>query len=108
MVLGLTDRVVRSYRWFSNPDTVHSADQTLDSTVSHDVFETFTGKLVGLNKWECAKQIGSVTLHHSKDGSPSLLVAQPGGTFMRIVCQPEEVIAQSIEAAGQYSDSGRY
>lgn len=43
MILGLTDRVVRSYRWSSNTDFG-------------------TGRLVGLNKWECANQIGTVTL----------------------------------------------
>ncbi|KAF5297396.1 hypothetical protein FQR65_LT01327 [Abscondita terminalis] len=79
LVIGLTDRVVRSYRWIT------------------------TGNLVCLNKWECAKQIGSITLHHSKDDVPALLVAQPGGTFMRIICQVEEA---SLEATGEHSDSG--
>lgn len=71
MIIGLTDRVVRSYRWSSNTDLG-------------------TGKLVGLNKWECANQIGSVTLQHMADGTPTLLVAQPGGTFMRIKCNAED------------------
>lgn len=71
MILGLTDRVVRSYRWSSN-------------------LELGRGKLVGLNKWECANQIGTVTLQHMADGTPTLLVAQPGGTFMRIKCNPED------------------
>lgn len=43
MIIGLTDRVVRSYRWSSNADIG-------------------SGRLVGLNKWECADQIGTVTL----------------------------------------------
>lgn len=55
-----------------------------------------SGRLVGLNKWECANQIGSITLHHSSDGKPSLLIAQPGGTFMRICCNIEEVMSQEI------------
>lgn len=71
MILGLTDRVVRSYRWSSN-------------------LELGRGKLVGLNKWECANQIGTVTLQHMADGTPTLLVAQPGGTFMRIKCNAED------------------
>ncbi|XP_053982960.1 KICSTOR complex protein ITFG2-like isoform X1 [Hylaeus volcanicus] len=71
MILGLTDRVVRSYRWSSN-------------------LELGRGKLVGLNKWECANQIGTVTLQHMADGTPTLLVAQPGGTFMRIKCNPKD------------------
>lgn len=62
LVLGLTDRVVRSYRWVEGG-----------------------GQLLGLNKWECANQIGAVSSHHSGDaGLPCLLVAQPGGTFMKI------------------------
>ncbi|XP_050448485.1 KICSTOR complex protein ITFG2-like isoform X2 [Cataglyphis hispanica] len=71
MILGLTDRVVRSYRWSSNADLG-------------------TGKLIGLNKWECTNQIGTVTLQHTGDGTPTLLVAQPGGTFMRIKCNPTD------------------
>lgn len=67
-----------------------------------------TGKFVCLNKWECANQIGSITLHHSRDGAPSLLIAQPGGTFMRIVCQPEEIITQSLGAAEESIDVSRY
>lgn len=46
MIIGLTDRVVRSYRWCSNADLG-------------------TGKLVGLNKWECANQIGTIALQVS-------------------------------------------
>ncbi|KAK0093936.1 hypothetical protein PV326_012298 [Microctonus aethiopoides] len=71
MIIGLTDRVVRSYRWSSNTDLG-------------------TGKLVGLNKWECANQIGTVTLQHRDDGTATLLVAQPGGTFMRIKCNAND------------------
>lgn len=81
LVLGLTDRVVRSYRWVDVP-SINDGTSSISSKV-------IRGKLVGLNKWECANQIGSVTLHHSSDGSPCLLVAQPGGTFMRIKCQTE-------------------
>lgn len=44
------------------------------------------GALVCLNKWEFAHQLGAVTLTHQAGGKPSLLVAQPGGTFMRIRC----------------------
>ena len=68
MVMGLTDRVVRSYRWVSDSNQPGS------------------GKLVGLHKWECANQIGTVTLNHLPDGTPCLLVAQPGGTLMKIRC----------------------
>ncbi|KAF5286082.1 hypothetical protein FQA39_LY16428 [Lamprigera yunnana] len=92
LIIGLTDRIVRSYRWIS------SNTQTVDIL-------NVSGNLVCLNKWECAKQIGSITLHHSNDGVPSLLVAQPGGTFMRIICQTDD-ICPSLETTGEHSDSG--
>ncbi len=66
LVLGLTDRVVRSYRWARN---------------------VTGGKLICLNKWECANQIGNLTLSNDFSQQPSLLISQPGGTFMRIKCQ---------------------
>lgn len=68
LVLGLTDRVVRSYRWTQN---------------------ITGGKLVCLNKWECANQIGNVTINYDNAQQPSLLISQPGGTFMRIRCQTD-------------------
>ncbi|XP_049787294.1 KICSTOR complex protein ITFG2-like [Schistocerca cancellata] len=81
LVLGLTDRVVRSYRWI-----VQNADMSNPEN----------GKLLCLNKWECTNQIGTVTLHHyGEDGAPCLLVAQPGGTYMKISC----LIRESEDAA---------
>ncbi|XP_063232769.1 KICSTOR complex protein ITFG2-like [Bacillus rossius redtenbacheri] len=73
LVLGLTDRVVRCYRWLAE-----QAEGPGDRPVC--------GRLVGLHKWECANQIGTVTLNYSADGRPCLLVAQPGGTFLKIRC----------------------
>jgi hypothetical protein len=72
MVMGLTDRVVRSYRWVA------------------DSSEPGKGKLIGLHKWECASQIGTVTLNCLPDGATCLLVAQPGGTLMKIRCHTSE------------------
>lgn len=90
MVLGLTDRVVRSYRWY-NPR------KFLASTIGKrsSVADELCSKLVGLNKWECAKQIGSVTLHHDAENKPTLLIAQPGGTFMRIRYTNDDKLEQS-------------
>ncbi|XP_060520130.1 KICSTOR complex protein ITFG2-like [Cylas formicarius] len=92
MVIGLTDRVVRSYRWVSNAPI--DGDQC---QLSHKP----SGKFVALHKWECAKQIGSITLHYSADGKPSILVAQPGGTFMRIKCH-----SCNIDQSPENSSSG--
>ncbi|KAG8287756.1 integrin alpha FG-GAP repeat-containing protein 2 [Homalodisca vitripennis] len=69
MVVGLTDRVVRSYRWVQNATG---------------------GRLVCLYKWECANQIGGLAINHDPNGAPKLLVAQPGGTIMKI--NPEIIL----------------
>lgn len=74
MVVGLTDRIVRSYRW------VQSATG---------------GRLVCLYKWECANQIGGLALNHNAEGLPKVLVAQPGGTILRI--NPEKLTALEID-----------
>lgn len=65
LVIGLTDRVVRTYQWTNT-------------------------KFVGLNKWEFANQIGTVAINDMANRSPSLLVAHPGGTFIRLKCKPLE------------------
>lgn len=78
MIIGLTDRVVRSYRWSNDADLG-------------------TGKLIGLNKWECANQIGTLTMQDDSDGIPALLVAQPGGTFMRIKCSAEDSRSENTD-----------
>jgi len=78
LVISLTDRVVRTYKWVSSccltspPDTAEE-----------------TGRLVSVNKWEFASQIGTVTLNYDTDGTPALLVAQPGGAFMKLKCSKE-------------------
>lgn len=64
-MIGLTDRVVRTYQWINT-------------------------KLVGLNKWEFANQIGTVAINDMANRTPSLLVAHPGGTFIRLKCKPYE------------------
>ncbi|KAK9720116.1 Integrin-alpha FG-GAP repeat-containing protein 2 [Popillia japonica] len=98
MVVGLTDRVVRSYRWCDS--------DTIESSIGEERDEnTSLGKLVALNKWECAQQIGSISLHHSLDGVPSLLVAQPGGTFMRIHHQSEEQQLPQTQDGASMGDS---
>ena len=72
LVVSLTDRVVRTYRGQSAAE------------------EESAGRLVSVNKWEFASQIGTVTCNIDSDGIPSLLVAQPGGAFMKLRCKPEQ------------------
>lgn len=85
LVLGLTDRVVRSYRWCWMGDPLVK-EVLLASKKTSVGSLAGRGALVCLNKWEFAHQLGAVTLNHEAGGKPSLLVAQPGGTFMKIRC----------------------
>lgn len=73
LILGLTDRVVRTYRW---------ADLSNHGTTTSDP----KGKLVGIHKWEFANQIGSISINSTPEGKSSILVAQPGGTYIRLQC----------------------
>lgn len=68
LILGLTDRVVRTYQWISFSEN-GSENQ---------------GKLVGLQKWEFANQVGTISLNTTEDGGLALLVAQPGGTYTKL------------------------
>lgn len=65
LVVGLTDRVIRSYRW------------NRSSTA---------GRLLPIHKWECANQIGSMIMDKDDEGRPCLLVSQPGATVLRMYC----------------------
>ena len=39
-----------------------------------------------MNKWEFASQVGSITQNKNADGSNALIVAQPGGTLLKLKC----------------------
>lgn len=66
------------------------------------------GKLVCLNKWESSNQIGAVTLQQNPDGIPALLVAQPGGTFMRIRCNHENNMPEHNLDSARYVYLSKY
>ncbi|XP_064602402.1 KICSTOR complex protein ITFG2-like [Liolophura sinensis] len=74
LVIGYSDRVVRSFRW-------HEA----------------TGKLQQGGKWQLTGQIGSMTVNLSADGIPELLVAQPGGTFVTLLPQIHTALEELLE-----------
>ncbi|XP_066944695.1 KICSTOR complex protein ITFG2-like [Macrobrachium rosenbergii] len=75
MVVGLTDRVVRTYRWIN---------------IGNVVGGKLNGKLVGQSKWELVDQIGNISLSECSDGSPSVLAAQPGGTYFTLKARTHE------------------
>ena len=81
-IVGLTDRVVRTYR------CVHVSDKI---------------KLVGIHKWEFIDQIGTLTLNpcpvahneHRDLKAHNILVAQPGGTYAKLECWDRHMVVTS-------------
>ncbi|XP_018407899.1 PREDICTED: integrin-alpha FG-GAP repeat-containing protein 2 [Nanorana parkeri] len=69
LVLGYTDRVVRAFRWECPPD----------SDLSY-------GQLVPLKKWLLEGQVDSLSVNPGADGSPELMVSQPGCGFAVLRC----------------------
>ncbi|CAG0881198.1 unnamed protein product [Darwinula stevensoni] len=75
LVLGLTDCVVRTYKWVK--DTRCGADPGMG--VMH-------GRLVAVKKWELAMQVGAISTNRENNGSLVILAAQPGGTVLHLRC----------------------
>ncbi|XP_025415225.1 KICSTOR complex protein ITFG2-like isoform X1 [Sipha flava] len=85
LIVGLTDRVIRSYRWSQS---------------------AAAGRLVPLHKWECGNQIGSIIMIKDINGRPCLLVSQPGVTALRIYCPiafPELMFEKIIDYENEFN-----
>ncbi|XP_067906818.1 KICSTOR complex protein ITFG2 isoform X3 [Heterodontus francisci] len=67
MVVGYTDRVVRAFRW---------EDSSVDTS----------GQLVLLKKWLLEGQVDSLTVNPGPDGTPELMVSQPGCGYAVLLC----------------------
>ncbi|ODM98408.1 Integrin-alpha FG-GAP repeat-containing protein 2 [Orchesella cincta] len=119
LIVGLTDRVLRTYQWSSELDVEESVQKTEEwqkweyarSEINDMVYN---GQLVALNKWEFANQIGSVTLHYERDKGTCILVGQPGGTVSKISNvtssgqkESEEVSATEGNEQGQNANNLR-
>ncbi|XP_053321468.1 KICSTOR complex protein ITFG2 [Spea bombifrons] len=83
LVLGYTDRVVRAFRWESPPD----ADVTC-------------GQLVPLKKWLLEGQVDSLTVNPGADGTPQLMVSQPGCGYAILQCTWCDDTVLGLEASG--------
>ncbi|XP_030070608.1 KICSTOR complex protein ITFG2 isoform X2 [Microcaecilia unicolor] len=70
LVLGYTDRVVRAFRWEDSSDS----------------FEHVCGQLVLLKKWLLEGQVDSLSVNPSLDGTPELMVSQPGCAYAILLC----------------------
>ncbi|XP_074660134.1 KICSTOR complex protein ITFG2-like isoform X1 [Tubulanus polymorphus] len=77
LVIGYSDRVVCLFRWIEG--------LTPDSRIETASASTVTGSIVQLEKWQLAGQVGSITVSHDLDGHIELLVAQPGGSFVKLI-----------------------
>ncbi|XP_048405421.1 KICSTOR complex protein ITFG2 [Stegostoma tigrinum] len=66
MVVGYTDRVVRAFRWEDSSDG--------------------SGQLVLLKKWLLEGQVDSLTVNPGSDGTPELMVSQPGCGYAVLLC----------------------
>ena len=99
VVLALTDRVVRSYQWQGAGEG--------------------QGQLVPMNKWEFGlqviillihtispsqrkpfSQVGSITRNVNRDGSTSVIVAQPGGALVKLRTKPHSMASSTDFSAG--------
>ncbi|KAF5901646.1 KICSTOR complex protein ITFG2 [Clarias magur] len=70
LVVGYTDRVVRAFRW----------EEPSDAT------DLTAGQLVLLKKWLLEGQVDSLSVNPGADGSPELMVSQPGCGYAILLC----------------------
>ncbi|XP_030844749.1 KICSTOR complex protein ITFG2-like [Strongylocentrotus purpuratus] len=74
LVIGYTDRVVQAYRW-------------QDKTMLPEEAEGSGEKgFVLLQRWNVDGQVGSLSLSKDTDGSPMLVVSQPGCNYAELKC----------------------
>ncbi|KAK2528089.1 KICSTOR complex protein ITFG2 isoform X1 [Columba livia] len=70
LVVGYTDRVVRAFRW---EDFLENSDHV-------------SGQLVLLKKWLLEGQVDSLSVNPRPDGSPEMMVSQPGCGYAILLC----------------------
>jgi len=128
LVVSLTDRVVRMYRWIvpansaspnksspkENADlSFSSSSQSINQTDGVEGSRLDGGRFICINKWEFASQIGTISFNKDTKGEPAILIGQPGGAFMRLRCKkPQENQEENIQQAesapgGRSPNSGR-
>uniref|UniRef100_A0A7M4F342 Integrin alpha FG-GAP repeat containing 2 n=1 Tax=Crocodylus porosus TaxID=8502 RepID=A0A7M4F342_CROPO len=70
LVVGYTDRVVRAFRW-----------EDLSEGSDH-----LSGQLVLLKKWLLEGQVDSLSVNPGPDGTPEMMVSQPGCGYAVLLC----------------------
>ncbi|KAM4671043.1 KICSTOR complex protein ITFG2 isoform 7-T7 [Amazona ochrocephala] len=70
LVVGYTDRVVRAFRW---EDWSENSDHV-------------SGQLLLLKKWLLEGQVDSLSVNPGPDGSPEMMVSQPGCGYAILLC----------------------
>nr|XP_032805302.1 KICSTOR complex protein ITFG2 isoform X1 [Petromyzon marinus] len=97
LVVGYTDRVVRALRWEAG---------------AGDCPENPVGHFVQLKKWLLEGQVDSLSTNPRVDGSPELMVSQPGCGYATLLCNWEpghpnsnwESEASSVSSEAQMRD----
>ncbi|KAM3831894.1 KICSTOR complex protein ITFG2 isoform 2-T3 [Vipera latastei] len=96
LVIGYTDRVVRAFRW---EDSSEASDH-------------LSGQLVLLKKWLLEGQVDSLSVNPDADGSPKMMVSQPGCGYAVLLCTwrqeqrppPEALDASASSREGSIRD----
>ncbi|XP_070563044.1 KICSTOR complex protein ITFG2-like [Ptychodera flava] len=74
LIVGHTDRIVRAYRW-------------VDATPAETDSSGFSsGHLEHIQQWYLPGQVGSLAVNTRPDGTPMLVVSQPGCNYVELVC----------------------
>ncbi|XP_029455816.1 KICSTOR complex protein ITFG2 isoform X2 [Rhinatrema bivittatum] len=90
LVLGYTDRVVRAFRW---EDSSEGSDHV-------------SGQLVLLKKWLLEGQVDSLSVNPGPDGTPELMVSQPGCAYA-ILLNSWKQSQQCLAEGGDLSAASR-
>ncbi|XP_071618555.1 KICSTOR complex protein ITFG2 [Heliangelus exortis] len=85
LVVGYTDRVVRAFRW---EDSMENSDHV-------------SGQLLLLKKWLLEGQVDSLSVNPGPDGSPEMMVSQPGCGYAILLC----TWGSEQQASGEGRDS---
>lgn len=98
MIIGYTDRVIRSYRWSGDPTSAGSTDSQ----------NYWSGRFVLIESWVLAGQIGSVTVNKCVDGRVDVMASQPGGTFVTLLCTGASLPAEQNDTLVDGAVDTRY
>ncbi|NXI37850.1 ITFG2 protein, partial [Galbula dea] len=92
LVVGYTDRVVRAFRWENSLETS----------------DHVSGQLLLLKKWLLEGQVDSLCVNPGPDGSPELMVSQPGCGYAILLCtwdSEQQAMTEGIYSSATSSEA---